>query len=106
MWEAVPLHLRQRLQGLAHQLVTPVQGRLKEKGNRRLLAAVRAAGRMQMTGAHWILLLTTDREVLGGPLQPSGPRVLRGAGVGGGRRGARRGSSRWLGSAQLMGPTS
>ncbi|MEO3978964.1 hypothetical protein [Streptomyces sp. CAU 1734] len=66
-WEAVPLHLRQQLRGPAHQLVTPVQGRLKEKDSRRLLAAVRAAGRMRVTGAHWHLLLTASREDFGSP---------------------------------------
>ncbi|MFE0135429.1 hypothetical protein ACFWY6_28220 [Streptomyces sp. NPDC059037] len=66
-WEAVPLHLRQQLRGPAHQLVSPVQGPLKARENRRLLSAVRAASRMRMTGAHWILLLTTSRESFGSP---------------------------------------
>lgn len=66
-WEAVPLHLRQQLRGLAHQLVSPAQGPLKEQENRRLLSAIRAASRMQMTGAHWTLLLTTSRKAFGSP---------------------------------------
>lgn len=64
-WEEVPLHLRQHLRGPAHQLVTPVQGVLKKPGSRRLLAAVRAAGRMRVTGAQWLLLLTARREDFG-----------------------------------------
>ncbi|MDO0936506.1 hypothetical protein QQY66_34165 [Streptomyces sp. DG2A-72] len=67
MWEAVPLHLRQQLRGPAHQLVSPAQGPLKARENRRLLSAVRAASRMRMTGAHWTLLLTTGRESFGSP---------------------------------------
>ncbi|MFE1190204.1 serine/threonine-protein kinase [[Kitasatospora] papulosa] len=66
-WEEVPLHLRQRLRVPAHQLVTPLQGRLKEKESRRLLSAVRAAARMRVTGAHWHLLLTASREAFGSP---------------------------------------
>ncbi|ANP53601.1 hypothetical protein AVL59_32280 [Streptomyces griseochromogenes] len=66
-WEKVPLHLRQQLRGAAYQLVTPVQGPLKKPENRRLLSAVRAAGRMRMTGAQWLLLLTAPREAFGSP---------------------------------------
>ncbi|MFF9436685.1 hypothetical protein ACF1BP_23465 [Streptomyces sp. NPDC014735] len=66
-WEEVPLHLRQALRGAAHRLVTPVRGPLKAKEQRRVLSAVRAAERMRMTGAHWLLLMTTGREALGGP---------------------------------------
>lgn len=64
-WGEVPLHLRQALRGPAHQLVTPVRGPLKAKEQRRVLSAVRAAERMRMTGAHWLLLLTTEREAFG-----------------------------------------
>ncbi|MFJ4700462.1 hypothetical protein ACIP5N_22215 [Streptomyces sp. NPDC088768] len=64
-WGEVPLHLRQKLRVLAHQLVTPVRGALKAKKQRRVLSAVRAAQRMRMTGAHWLLLLTTEREAFG-----------------------------------------
>ncbi|MGG7574063.1 hypothetical protein [Streptomyces sirii] len=67
VWEAVPMHLRQLLRGYAHQLVTPLQGPLKKKESRRLLSAVRAAARMRMTGAHWIILLTARRESFGSP---------------------------------------
>ncbi|MFJ2217963.1 hypothetical protein [Streptomyces sp. NPDC087864] len=67
VWEAVPLYLRQRLRGPAHQLVTPVQGTLKAKENQRLLSAVRAAVRMRMTGGQWHLLLTAPRESFGSP---------------------------------------
>ncbi|GLF98036.1 hypothetical protein [Streptomyces yaizuensis] len=66
-WEGVPLHLRQALRGAAHHLVTPVAGPLKAREQRRVLSAVRAAVRMRMTGAHWLLLLTTEREALGSP---------------------------------------
>ncbi|GAA4782075.1 hypothetical protein GCM10023220_00720 [Streptomyces ziwulingensis] len=64
-WEAVPLHLRQRLRVPAHGLVSPARGMLTARENRPLLSAVRAASRMRMTGAHWIVLLTADRESLG-----------------------------------------
>ncbi|MEV7157279.1 hypothetical protein AB0N77_22070 [Streptomyces misionensis] len=64
-WGEVPLHLRQALRGPAHQLVTPVRGALKATEQRRVLSAVRAAERMRMTGAHWLLLLTTEREAFG-----------------------------------------
>ncbi|MFJ6752352.1 hypothetical protein ACIQNI_29835 [Streptomyces sp. NPDC091266] len=65
VWDEVPLHLRQALRGPAHQLVTPVRGPLKEPEQRRVLSAVRAAQRMRMTGAHWLLLLTAEREAFG-----------------------------------------
>lgn len=64
-WDEVPLHLRQALRGPAHQLVTPVRGPLKEPEQRRVLSAVRAAQRMRMTGAHWLLLMSTEREAFG-----------------------------------------
>ncbi|MEU6394838.1 hypothetical protein [Streptomyces sp. NPDC046939] len=38
---------------------------MDQRDNRQLLRAVRAASRMRMTGAHWILLLTTDRASFG-----------------------------------------
>ncbi|MEV8344600.1 hypothetical protein [Streptomyces niveus] len=66
-WTAVPLHLRQQLRGPAQELVSPARGPLAAPENRRLLSAVRAASRMQMTGAHWTLLLTTSREAIGSP---------------------------------------
>ncbi|MFF1420017.1 hypothetical protein [Streptomyces sp. NPDC058280] len=74
-WEAVPLHLRQQLRGPAHQLVSPAQGPLTARENRRLLNAVRAASRMRMTGAHWTLLLTTGRESFGGPRSQRAQRL-------------------------------
>ncbi|WP_345620000.1 hypothetical protein [Streptomyces ziwulingensis] len=64
-WEAVPLHLRQALRGPAKELVSPARGPLAARENHHLLRAVRAASRMQMTGAHWILLLTVSRNSLG-----------------------------------------
>lgn len=64
-WGEVPLHLRQKLRSPAHQLVTPVRGALKANKQSRVLSAVRAAQRMRMTGAHWLLLLTTEREAFG-----------------------------------------
>ncbi|WP_189969477.1 hypothetical protein [Streptomyces violascens] len=64
-WADMPIRLRQALRGPAHQLVTPVRGPLKAKEQRRVLSAVRAAGRMRMTGAHWLLLMTTEREAFG-----------------------------------------
>ncbi|MFI1312510.1 hypothetical protein ACH4TS_20550 [Streptomyces albidoflavus] len=65
VWGEVPLHLRQKLRSPAHQLVTPVRGALKANKQSRVLSAVRAAQRMRMTGAHWLLLLTTEREAFG-----------------------------------------
>jgi hypothetical protein len=66
-WETVPLYLRQELRGHAQLLVSPTRGPLAARENRRLLSAVKAAARMQLTGAHWTLLLTTGREAFGGP---------------------------------------
>ncbi|MFF8786697.1 hypothetical protein [Streptomyces sp. NPDC015125] len=64
-WDQVPLHLRQNLSVAAYRLVTPVRGTLKVNEQRRVLSAVRAAQRMRMTGAHWLLLMTAEREVFG-----------------------------------------
>ncbi|MFI1189650.1 hypothetical protein [Streptomyces californicus] len=66
VWGEVPLHLRQSLRGIARQLVTPVRGALREPEQRRVLSAVRAAERMKLSGAHWVLLMTTGREAFGG----------------------------------------
>ncbi|MFJ4700446.1 hypothetical protein ACIP5N_22295 [Streptomyces sp. NPDC088768] len=66
VWGEVPLHLRQSLRGIARQLVTPVRGVLREPEQRRVLSAVRAAERMKLSGAHWVLLMTTGREAFGG----------------------------------------
>ncbi|MEW1762461.1 hypothetical protein AB0393_38910 [Streptomyces cyaneofuscatus] len=66
VWGEVPLHLRQSLRGIARQLVTPVRGVLREPEQRRVLSAVRAAERMKLSGAHWVLLMTTQREAFGG----------------------------------------
>ncbi|WP_369207922.1 hypothetical protein [Streptomyces sp. PU-14G] len=66
-WEAVPLHLCQQLRVPAQELVSPARGALAAPKNRAVLRAVRAASQMRMTGAHWTLLLTTDREIFGGP---------------------------------------
>lgn len=74
-WEAVPLYLRQQLRGPAHQLVSPARGPLTARENRRLLGAVRAASRMRMAGAHWVLLLTTGRESFGGPRSQRAQRL-------------------------------
>ncbi|MGW0710531.1 hypothetical protein ACWD4G_32015 [Streptomyces sp. NPDC002643] len=74
-WEAVPLHLRQQLRGPARELVSPVQGPLAARENRSLLSAVRAASRMRMTGAHWPLLLTADRESFGSPRSQRAQRL-------------------------------
>ncbi|WP_275466340.1 hypothetical protein [Streptomyces noursei] len=64
-WGEVPLHLRKGLQIAAHQLVTPVRAPLNKPAQRRVLSAVRAAERMRMTGAHWVLLMTTVRDAFG-----------------------------------------
>ncbi|WP_217226125.1 hypothetical protein [Streptomyces anulatus] len=69
-WGAVPLHLRQQLRMPAHRMVTPVKGPLKEKENRRLRGAVQAAGRMRVSGAQWLMLLTARREAFGSPRSP------------------------------------
>lgn len=74
-WEAVPLHLRQQLRGPARELVSPVQGPLAARENRSLLSAVRAASRMRMTGAHWLLLLTAERESFGSPRSQRAQRL-------------------------------
>ncbi|WP_328373079.1 hypothetical protein OG800_49635 (plasmid) [Streptomyces sp. NBC_00445] len=66
-WETVPLHLRQQLRRPAQELVSPARGPLAARENRRLLSAVRAAAGMRMTGAHWLLLLTTGRKTFGSP---------------------------------------
>ncbi|MFJ1662591.1 hypothetical protein [Streptomyces anthocyanicus] len=66
-WATVPLPLRQSLRMTAHHLVTPAPRALKTKTHRHVLAAVRAAQRMRMTGAHWLVLLTTERKVFGSP---------------------------------------
>ncbi|WP_447035829.1 hypothetical protein [Streptomyces sp. DSM 118878] len=66
-WEAVPLYLRQRLRVPAHDLVSPARGPLAGREHRTLLSAVKAASRMRMTGAHWIVLLTADRKSFGSP---------------------------------------
>ncbi|WP_188273010.1 hypothetical protein [Streptomyces sp. CBMA152] len=47
--------------------MTPVRGQLNKPEHRRVLSALRAAGRMTMTGAHWLVLMTTEREIFGGP---------------------------------------
>ncbi|RAJ48581.1 hypothetical protein K376_07083 [Streptomyces sp. PsTaAH-130] len=64
-WETVPLHLLQQLRVPAQELVSPARGPLAARENRRLLSAVRAAAGMRMTGAHWLVLLTTDRKTFG-----------------------------------------
>ncbi|CQR59346.1 hypothetical protein [Streptomyces leeuwenhoekii] len=61
------LHLRQQLRRPAQELVSPARGPLAARENRHLLSAVRAAAGMRMTGAHWLLLLTTSRTTFGGP---------------------------------------
>ncbi|MET8605548.1 hypothetical protein ABZV92_18600 [Streptomyces rubiginosohelvolus] len=61
----MPLLLRQSLRMTAHSLMTPVSGPLKAQKHQGVRAAVRAAQRMRMTGAHWLVLLTTDREIFG-----------------------------------------
>lgn len=64
-WDGVPVELRRQLGMAAHRLVTPERGPLKDKANRRLLFALRAAARSRMSGAHWLLLLTSPREAFG-----------------------------------------
>ncbi|MFE2640826.1 hypothetical protein ACFXKF_39950 [Streptomyces scopuliridis] len=65
MWKKVPLHLRGILVMPAHRLVTPEQAVLREKGNREVKFALRAAGNRRMTGKHWHALLTAPRESFG-----------------------------------------
>ncbi|MFD4135298.1 hypothetical protein [Streptomyces goshikiensis] len=74
-WTAVSLHLRQQLRGPAHELVSPLQGPLKARENSHLLSAVRAASRMQATGAHWRLLLTASRDFFGSPRSQRAQRL-------------------------------
>ncbi|MDT0453742.1 hypothetical protein [Streptomyces hesseae] len=47
--------------------MSPARGPLAARENRHLLSAVRAAAGMRMTGAHWLLLLTTGRKTFGSP---------------------------------------
>ncbi|WP_406414637.1 hypothetical protein OG923_34650 (plasmid) [Streptomyces halstedii] len=65
VWGEVPLHLRRSLRGIARQLVTSPRGVLREPEQRRVLSAVRAAERMRLSGAHWVLLMTTQQEAFG-----------------------------------------
>jgi hypothetical protein len=65
VWKEVPLHLRQSLTMLAHRLVSPEQAVLREKENRGVRYALRAAGQKRLTGRHWHVLLTAPRESFG-----------------------------------------
>ncbi|TLQ39190.1 hypothetical protein [Streptomyces marianii] len=64
-WKQVPLPLRHTLATAAYRLVTPEQPVLREKGNRGVRYALRAAGNKRMTGRHWHALLTAPRESFG-----------------------------------------
>ena len=75
VWADVPLELRQRLAGPAHQLVTPARGGLAEKGSRPLRLALTAAARMRATGAHWRVLLNAPRAAFGGPTSERAQRA-------------------------------
>ncbi|WP_372412505.1 hypothetical protein [Streptomyces luteireticuli] len=65
VWKQVPLHLRQNLSNAAYRLVTPEQAVLREKGNRGVRFALRAAGQKRLSGRHWHALLTAPRESFG-----------------------------------------
>ncbi|MFB8401127.1 hypothetical protein [Streptomyces sp. NPDC055912] len=65
LWGDLAPALRQKLTMAAHRLVTPPRGPLQEKAQRRLVFALRAAGRGRMSGQHWQALLSAPREVLG-----------------------------------------
>ncbi|KFG71143.1 hypothetical protein [Streptomyces mutabilis] len=65
IWKQVPLPLRHTLATAAYRLVTPEQPVLREKGNRGVRYALRAAGNKRMTGRHWHALLTASRESFG-----------------------------------------
>ncbi|MCX4826666.1 hypothetical protein OG883_45030 [Streptomyces sp. NBC_01142] len=65
VWKEVPLPLRQSLTMLAHRLVSPEQAVLREKENRGVRYALRAAGQRRLTGRHWHVLLTAPRESFG-----------------------------------------
>ncbi|MEW2626067.1 hypothetical protein [Streptomyces sp. NPDC048106] len=53
-----------RLRVAAHQLVTLVRGPLKSTA---CAARGTDTSRMRMTSAHWLLLMTTERETFGSP---------------------------------------
>ncbi|MET9778943.1 hypothetical protein ABZ023_32620 [Streptomyces sp. NPDC006367] len=84
IWKQVPLPLplRHTFAQAAHRLVTPEQPVLREKGNRGVRYALRAAGNKRMTGRHWRALLTAPREAFGSARSERADRafeVLRGA---------------------------
>ena len=76
VWRGVPLHLRQNLSVAAHQLVTPEQAVLREKENRGVRYALRAAGSNRLTGKHWLALLTSPRESFGSARSERADRVF------------------------------
>ena len=51
----------------AYQLLHPARGHLATTAGRKLKAALSAAVRGRITGAHWITLLTAPRSAFGGP---------------------------------------
>lgn len=65
LWGDLAPLLRQKLTMAAHRLVTPPRGPLQEKVQRRLVFALKAAGRGRMSGQHWQTLLSAPREDLG-----------------------------------------
>ncbi|WP_395292161.1 DnaB-like helicase C-terminal domain-containing protein [Kitasatospora hibisci] len=67
VWHAAPAHLVQALAMPAYQLTNPVRGHLAAPAGRKLKAALSAAVRSRVTGAHWITLLTAPRSAFGGP---------------------------------------
>lgn len=76
VWKLVPLGLRQDLANAAHRLVTPEQATLREKGNRAVRYALRAADNRRMTGKHWHALLTAPRESFGSARSERAQRVF------------------------------
>lgn len=67
VWQSVPAALTQSLAMTAYQLTSPLRGPLAAPSGRKLRAALQAAVRGRITGAHWRVLLTAPRAAFGGP---------------------------------------
>lgn len=76
IWKHVPLPLRHTLATAAYRLVTPEQPTLRDKDNRGVRYALRAAGNKRMTGRHWHALLTAPRESFGSARSERADRVF------------------------------
>ncbi|MER6120632.1 DnaB-like helicase C-terminal domain-containing protein [Streptomyces sp. NPDC001743] len=77
LWASVPLGLRQNLAMRAYQMVNPPRGHLATPAGRKLKAALGAAARGKLTGAHWLALLTAPRTAFGGPASQRAGQVYK-----------------------------